>query len=203
MNRQMLNLAPELAVNFLGPWVVFELMDKSYGDTNAVIASALPALAWSIFGLAHTRRVDALSTVVLAGILLTLVATLLGGGPRLLQIRESVVTGLIGVVFLMTLGSERPLIYHLARATFARQSPESALRLEHFVTTPNGAVFIRRLTIFWGTGLIVQTAILVWLVFVWPIGRYLLLSPAIGYGLLGLMVLLTLWYCRRLELARM
>jgi hypothetical protein len=59
MNRQMLNLAPEFAVNVLGPWAVFELMDKSCGDTNAVIASALPPLAWSMIGLSGNKKVAA------------------------------------------------------------------------------------------------------------------------------------------------
>jgi uncharacterized membrane protein len=143
--------------------------------------------------------VDALSAVVLAGILLTLAATLLGGSPRLLQIRENAVTGLIGVVFLATLYLKRPLIYHLACATFARQNPESARRLEVFAATPRGVLFFRNLTLFWGLGLIAQTAVLVWLAFIWPIGRFLLLSPLIGYGLLGLLVVGTLWYRRHLN----
>jgi hypothetical protein len=35
----------------------------------------------------------------------------------------------------------------------------------------------------------VQTTIVVWLAFIWPIDRFLLLSPVIGYGLLGLLML--------------
>jgi uncharacterized membrane protein len=187
-------------VNFIGPWAAFELVDKSYGDTDALIASALPPLIWSAVELARSRRVDAVSAVVLAGIFLTLAATLLGGSPRLLQIRENAVTGLIGVVFLATLCLERPLVYHLAPATFARQGPEASVRLETFAVTPTGAVFFRRLTVFWGIGLMVQTTIVVWLAFIWPIDRFLLLSPVIGYGLLGLLMLGTLWYRRRVKM---
>jgi uncharacterized membrane protein len=189
----------EVAANVIGPWAVFTLLDGRLGDTNALIASALPPLIWSVIELARSRRVDALSAVVLAGILLTLAATLLGGSPRLLQIRENAVTGLIGVVFLATLYLKRPLIYHLACATFARQNPESARRLEVFAATPRGVLFFRNLTLFWGLGLIAQTAVLVWLAFIWPIGRFLLLSPLIGYGLLGLLVVGTLWYRRHLN----
>lgn len=200
MNSRMVNLAIELAVNFIGPWAVFRLLDSSVGDTNALIASALPPLLWSAIELMRSRRVDALSAIVVVGILLTLVATLFGGSPRLLQVRENAVTGLIGVVFLATICLERPLIYHLACATFARQSPEAALRLEAFAATPKGAMFFRRLTVLWGIGLITQTAVLVWLAFIWPIDRFLLLSPVIGYGLLGLLLMGTLWYRRHLNL---
>jgi hypothetical protein len=200
MNGKLLNLIPEIGVNFLGPWAVFELVDKSLGDTNALIVSALPPLAWSVLELVRARRLDAVSAVVLAGILLTFAAAVIGGSPRLLQIRENAVTGLIGVLFLLTLGLERPLIYHLARAFFARQGPEAVRKLEAIHATPTGRGFFRHLTLFWGLGLIAQTAIIVWLVFVWPIGRFLLLSPPIGYGLLGLMVLWTFWYRRQARL---
>jgi hypothetical protein len=202
MNGIPIDLVSEFVINVLGPWGAFELVDKSLGDTNALIVSALPPLAWSIIELVRTRRTDAISVVVITGILLTLVATMLGGSPRLLQIRENAVTGLIGVAFLLTLGLERPLIYYLARATFAREGPEAARKLEAVLATSAGRAFFRRLTLFWGVGLIMQTAVLVWLVFIWPIGRFLLLSPIIGYGLLGLMLVWTVWSTRRLPSLR-
>jgi hypothetical protein len=194
MDGRLLNLAPELGVNFIGPWVAFELVHQRFGDTNGLIASAVPPLAWSIFELARTRRVDAVSVLVLAGILLTLLATMLGGSPRLLQIRENAVTGLIGVLFLASLGLERPLIYYLARATFARQSADAARQLEAVMARPAGRAFFRHLTLGWGIGLIAQTAVLIWLAFAWPIGRFLLLSPPIGYGMFGLLLVWTFWY---------
>ncbi len=200
MNQRLLGLAGELAVNLVGPWAVFTALDSSTGDTMALIASALPPLIWSATELARRRRLDALSAMVMAGILLTVIATLFGGSPRLLQVRENAVTGLIGVGFLATIWLDRPLIYHLARATYARRSPEAALRLQAFAATPKGARFFRHITVVWGFGLILQTAVLVWLAFIWPIDRFLLLSPVIGYGLLGLMLLATLLYYRRLHI---
>ena len=194
-----LNLVGELAVNIVAPWAVYSLLSPHYGDTIALIGSAAPPLVWSIGELIIRRRVDAISAVVTIGILLTVVATGFGGSPKLLQIRENAVTGLIGVVFLVTLLLERPLLYHLAMATFARQGPEAAERLRAFGTSAKGATFFRRLTILWGIGLIVQTAVMVWLVFLWPIGRYLLLSPVIGYGILGLLLAGTFWYRRRAQ----
>ena len=198
MKHLSVNLALELAANILAPWGVYSLMAPHYGDTVALIGSATPPLLWSVVELARTRRLDAVSTVVIAGILLTVLATAFGGSPKLLQIRENAVTGLVGLVFLATLPLERPLIYHLAVATFARQGPEAAARLEGFAGTPRGAAFFRRLTWFWGVGLMVQTIVMVWLVYLWPIGRYLLLSPVIGYGILGLLMAGTYWYRRRL-----
>jgi hypothetical protein len=192
------NLVLELAANILAPWAVFSLLAPHYGDLIGLIGSALPPLAWSVIELLRTRRLDAVSAVVIAGILLTVVATVLGGSPKLLQIRENAVTGLIGVAFLATVFLKRPLIYHLAAATFARRGPEAAGRLEGFAGTARGTAFFRHLTLLWGFGLMAQTAVMVWLVFIWPIGRYLLLSPVIGYGIIGALLAGTFWYRRRL-----
>lgn len=196
MKHLSVNLVLELAANILAPWGVYSLMAPHYGDTLALIGSAAPPLLWSILELLWRRRLDAISTVVVTGILLTVVATAFGGSPKLLQIRENAVTGLIGLVFLATLFFERPLVYHLAAATFARQGPEAAARLADFVATARGALFFRHLTILWGLGLVIQTVVMVWLVYLWPIGRYLLLSPVIGYGILGLLLAGTFWYRR-------
>ncbi|MCB8875194.1 VC0807 family protein [Acidisoma silvae] len=199
MKRLPLNLILELAANILAPWAVYSWLAPHYGDTTALIGSAAPPLAWSAIELLRSRKLDAVSMIVGGGILLTGVATLLGGSPKLLQIRENAVTGLIGVVFLVSLGLRKPLIYHLAAAIFARQGGDAAARLGHFAATERGAKFFRHLTLLWGLGLVAQTAVMVWLVYVWPIGRYLLLSPVIGYGILGLLFAGTVWYRRRAQ----
>jgi intracellular septation protein A len=82
--------------------VVYELLDAHYGDTKALIASAMPPLVWSVYELFKTRRLDAISVVVVASILFTVAATALGGSARLIQIREALVTGLVGVIFVFT-----------------------------------------------------------------------------------------------------
>jgi hypothetical protein len=51
---------------------------------------------WSGIELLRFRRIDALSLLVLAGILLSLLAMLLGGSPRVLLMRESLLSGLFG-----------------------------------------------------------------------------------------------------------
>lgn len=196
MKHISVNLVLELAANILAPWAVYSLLAPAYGATIGLIGSALPPLLWSLFELVRTRRLDAVSVIVLTGILLTVLATMLGGSPKLLQIRENAVSGLVGVAFLASLLLRRPLLYHLAAAIFARQGPEAQARLETFIATPRGVGFFRHITLLWGIGLILQTSVMVWLVFVWPIGTYLLLSPVIGYGMLGLLFAGTFWYRR-------
>ncbi|WP_341774673.1 VC0807 family protein, partial [Burkholderia cepacia] len=111
----------ELAVNFVLPWVVYRLALPSWGESGALYASAVPPLLWGIVEFARTRRVDALSAIALLGIALSIALMAGGGSPRLLLVRESFVSGTIGVVFLVSLVFKRPITYYLTRETVARQ----------------------------------------------------------------------------------
>ncbi|MDE2319665.1 MAG: hypothetical protein KGK02_08205 [Rhodospirillales bacterium] len=173
---------------------MFEVLEGRYGDTNALIASAVPPLLWSSFELAKTRRLDAVSVIVLASIVLTLAATALGGSARLIQIRDALVSGAVGLLFLASLLMEKPLIFYLARATSARNTKIGAARFEAMWQTPAIRRTFRLMTAVWGAGLVLQTAVMCTLAWIWPISRYLLLGPFIGYGIFGLLLLWSLWY---------
>lgn len=193
MNK-LLRTAPELCANFLAPYLVYQLLHTQYGDVVALIASAMPPLLWSLYELAKTRRLDAISILVIASILFTVGATGLGGSARLIQIREALVTGLVGVMFLGSLAFKRPMIFYLARATMARNTERGAASFEALWCKPGIPQTFRLLTIIWGTGLVAQTAAMCWLALIWPISRYLLIAPIIGYGIIGVLMAWSLWY---------
>src|ERR1700676_2260105 len=89
----------EILVNFALPFLIYDLTRRGLGDVNALIAASGPPIAWSLIEFARKRRVDALSMLVITGIALSLLGFIGGGGARFLQLREALVTGLIGLVF--------------------------------------------------------------------------------------------------------
>ncbi len=185
----------ELAVNFLLPWLAYRLALPRFGETGALIASAVPPIVWSLIEFARFRRVDALSVMVLAGIALSVAAMALGGSPRMLLLRESLVSGAVGVAFLLSLPMRRPLIFYLARATVAREMEGGATRFEAlWRERPALVTSMRLMTLVWGAGLTGETALRAWMALTWPIERFLVVSPFIGYGIYGTLVLWTLWY---------
>ena len=187
-------MLPELFANFLAPYLVYQLLDAKYGDVAALIASAMPPLLWSVYELIKTRRLDAVSALVVASILFTVGATALGGSARLIQIREALVTGLVGIIFLVSLLMKRPVIFYLARAAMARNTESGARAFEAMWERPGVPRIFRLMTAVWGVGLVFQTFVMCWLAWIWPISRYLLLSPIIGYGIFGLLMVWSLWY---------
>lgn len=190
----------EMAVNFLLPWLAYRFALPHLGETGALIASAVPPIVWSLIELARFRRIDALSVMVIAGIVLSVAAMALGGSPRVLLLRESLVSGAVGVVFLLSLPMRRPLIFYLARATVAREMEGGAAHFEAlWRERPALATSMRLMTLVWGIGLTAETALRSWMALTWPIERFLVVSPFISYGIYGGLALWTLWYRRTLS----
>jgi len=190
-------IALELLVNFILPYLIFTFGKKDLGDVHALMASSAPPIAWSIIEFARKRQVDALSMLVLSGIALSLLAYLGGGSVRFLQLREKLVTVLIGFVFLGSAAIGKPLIYQLARATLQRRSSSELAEFEAL----RDNVFFRRamtiMTLVWGFGLVGEAALAVALVFALSVQQYLLVGPIVGYGTMGALSFWTFWYSRR------
>jgi hypothetical protein len=195
----------ELMVNVALPYACFVIAQPKLGDVRALLLSSAPPILWSLAEFARKRRVDALSLIVLTGIALSLLAFAGGGSVRFLQLRENLVSGAIGLIFLGSAAIGKPLIYQLALATAARRSESAKAEIESLKDN----VYFRRtmmsMTLVWGFGLLAATAVACALVFALPIATYLLIGPFVGYGFMGALALWTFWYgarARRLGAAR-
>lgn len=189
--------AVELFVNVALPFACYSLVQPRYGDVRGLLASSVPPILWSLAEFARKRRVDAVSVLVLAGIALSLVAFIGGGSVKFLQLRENLVTGLIGLVFLGSAAIGKPLIYELAVAGAARQSDSAKAQLVGLRDNPYFRRAMTFMTVVWGCGLLGATAIACVLVFVLSIRTYLIVSPFVGYGIMGVLALWTVWFSRR------
>jgi len=189
-------IAVEATVNFILPYIIFAFAQPHYGDVEALILSSVPPILWSIVEFAWHRRIDALSMLVLLGIVLSLAAVAGGGSARFLQLREKLVTVIIGLVFLGSALIGKPLIYQLARAQMVRNSSDE---LEEFEALRSNKYFRRTmmvLTVVWGLGLLVDAATSIALVYTLSIKTYLAVNPFVSYGFMGGLSLWTFLYVR-------
>ena len=162
-----------------------------------MLASSAPPILWSLLEFARHRRVDALSLLVLSGIVLSLLAMIGGGGVQFLQLREKLVTGVIGLVFLASAAIGKPLIYQLARATMRRKSEDEAQQFEALQVHAGFRRTMMVMTLVWGFGLLADVAVAVVLVFTLSIREYLIVNPILGYGTMGALGLWSFLYGRR------
>ena len=187
----------EVAVNFVLPFLVYRVTQHRLGDVHALMAASAPPVIWSILEFLRRRHIDALSLLVLAGIVLSLVAFIGGGGVRFLQLREQLVGAVIGLLFLGSAAIGKPLIYQLACARLQREAAGRVDALEALRLDPRFRRAMMLMTLSWGVMLIAQSAACGALVFVLSIKWYLIVSPILGYAALGAMTAWSFWYGRR------
>jgi hypothetical protein len=192
-------LVLELAANLLLPWLAYRLALPHWGEVGALYASAAPPLVWSLVEFIRSRRVDALSALVLFGIALSIVTFALGGSARILLVRESLAAGATGLLFLVSMFFDKPLIFYLARATVAREQDDGAQRFEaYWRENARLRASLRLMTLVWGAGLTLETLLRFWFAWNWPIERYLVVAPIIGYAIYGGLLAWTFWFRSRL-----
>ena len=187
----------EIVINIAAPLAIYTYAKADLGEVQALMASSIPPIAWSILEFIRHRRIDAISIMVVASIVLSLVAFMGGGGVRFLQLREKLITVLIGLVFLGSAAIGRPLIFEFARATMRRRS---AAEGESFEALRENAYFRRSMTVMtlvWGFGLVIEAGLAAWLVFQMSVAEFMVVSRVLGYGTIGLLTLWTFWFVRR------
>ncbi|MGN6669330.1 MAG: VC0807 family protein [Trinickia sp.] len=190
----------EIAVNLFLPWLVYRLALPYLGSLGALYACAVPPLVWSVAEFAKVRRVDALSVLVLLGIGLSILLMAIGGSPRVLLVRESLASGLIGIAFLLSLARDRPLVFYLARATIARQQTGGVARFEAlWRERPILRANLRMMTAAWGAALTAETLLRCWLAWHWPVERSLVALPIISYAIYGALMIWTFWMRKRMQ----
>ncbi|KAI7883220.1 hypothetical protein K492DRAFT_159733 [Lichtheimia hyalospora FSU 10163] len=95
----------------------------------ALIISGIPPFLWVIVGFIRSRRVDVLGVIISLSFILSGVVSLISGDARAALLRDSAVTGVVGLMFLLTLPpikskwlTVRPLTFIMARQMFSEAS---------------------------------------------------------------------------------
>jgi hypothetical protein len=192
-----LKIGLEASANFILPFFIYSLASRNLGPAQALMAASAAPVSWSILTFIRERKIDAISVLVLSGIALSLLAFAGGGGVRVLQLRENLVAGLVGLVFLGSAAIGRPLIYQLARAGVRRRA---AHKVGAFERLRQDAAFRRAMmtaTLVWGFGLLATCAANCVLVFLITIKQFLLVSAPISYASMGLLTAWTFWQVPR------
>lgn len=149
-----------VAINVLLPMEAYRLALGHYGVAGALLASMVPLLFWLCIDLARFRHFDALSAIVLAGLVMSWSLIVLMPVQWLFDFREPAVSGVIGAIFLVSLISRRPIVYYLARSTMSRERQGRELEFDAMWRSRPALVrSIRLMTAVWGIGLVAENIV--------------------------------------------
>jgi hypothetical protein len=175
-------LLPTLAIDVGGTTLVYYVLARFYPSTNIwpILGASLVPAASNVVNLARRRTVDIVGLLILLGMIGGLVPALLGGTQRLLLIRESFVSGLLGLVLLVSpFVMRRPIGYYVIREFL---TANDALPEDHFEILWRTAYFrhgVRIVTIAWGALLVGELVLRAFMALTMNVGLVLSISPII------------------------
>lgn len=192
-------LAVSLLINALCPLLIYHGLKRytRVSELTALVATGGPSLADGIFGVLRSRRLDFMAGFTLFTIALSVGLMALGGSPRLYLVRESLLTAAYGLAMLVSLGLPKPLGFYTGRYFMTGDSPERGAWFDVSWSHAWFREIIRAQTVIWGLGTLVEAAVRIYLAFTLPVSRFLIVSPLVFYGYMGLTFLAGGLYTRQ------
>ncbi|WP_342044944.1 VC0807 family protein [Bacillus sp. OTU530] len=183
-----------LLINGAVPFVVYEVLRSHMSSIAALSIATVIPLIDNLFSFIKRRKMDVFAVFMLVSFLLGIIMMCIGGSERLLLIRESFVTGILGIIFLVSLLFPRPLIFYFAIRFTVGNDPD---KTSAFADNWQYAYFrfvLRLMTVVWGGALLGESAVRSILVFKLSVTQFLAVSNFVMYGFVGAAIVFTVIY---------
>lgn len=195
-------LVPSLLLNIAGTITIYNLLIPHFPPGSIIpllVASLVPVLGNIISVLRH-RRLDIFGIMMLIGLAVSGISILLGGGPQLLLIRESFVSGATGLALLVSMVLPRSLGYYFARQFLTANDPRRMTTFQLLCQVPFFRTFLQGATVFWGILMLGEFTSRVVLVFTLPTVLVLAISPIVSNALIIGGIIVSMLWVRRVVL---
>ncbi|KAA8888487.1 hypothetical protein F3087_15890 [Nocardia colli] len=171
----------------------FVLHALGYSDFAGLLAGTVVSALMVIGQAIRSRRLELMSAIILGGFVFGLVASLISGDPRMMIVKDSAATVLIGLAFLISAMIGKPLTYLVARKAVSAGGPARIAELETaYRTDPAKRRAFTVLTVMWGAGLVLEAAIRIVLAYQLPIHTMAWLSPVLMIAVVGPLIALSI-----------
>jgi hypothetical protein len=193
----------DTAISTLIPLVVYQISRRYFGASELVglLCAMLYPLAKSAFDLREHRTVNPAGVLVILGILTGVGALLLGGSPRVLLIRESLLTAAVGVACFISFALPKPLMFYFGRSFVAGNDPVRVAEFNASWVYPRARFAHRLITAVWGCALLGEFAFRTWMVFHFSTTTVLTFSPILFNATILVTMLWTMAYAKRARAA--
>jgi hypothetical protein len=154
-------VAPVLIRDILLPYGVYYVLHKrGVGNVPALAAGGAVNVFFTLTGLIRKRRIGMLGLIVLVTFVLGIAASYVTGDARFALAKDSVLTGGVGLAFLLSLLAARPIMYVMIRQLLTEGDPARAAELDRrWEASPGFRRRQRLMTGVWGGGLIADAVI--------------------------------------------
>jgi hypothetical protein len=169
-----------LLFNIAIPLLLYYLL-KGYWHTSEVVALSVACIfpiVNNIIEIVRHRHLDFFGLLFLIGAVVSTALTLLGGGPQLILIRESMITGAYGLLcFISLLFFPKPLMFYVGRQMMTGGDPARVATYDASWQNPKGRFAHRLITAVWGCALFGEFVVRVIIAWLLPAPVVLVLGP--------------------------
>jgi intracellular septation protein A len=203
--RLLLIWGPTVLFSMVLPWITYnQLTGHGVHEVPALlIVSAWPALETGLYFALH-RRVDEFGMLILLTLLLGAAGALAYNSSKMIFLKDSALTGLVGLAFLVSLGLKRPLIFYFGRK-FATDGTERGVAQWNGMwdAYPGFRSVQQRLTAIWGLAYVVEATVKAVLVYHLSTGTMVSVSNILPLAVTALLVAYTIRTGRKGEARRL
>jgi hypothetical protein len=164
-------------------------------DWPALLAATAVAGIRIVWSLLRDRTLNAFAALMLVVFGLGLVLAFTSGDARWLLLKNSLVTGAVGLVFLATTVVGTPMTLSAAQSF----QPTRAADLDRaYRTSPDARLAFRFSALVWGAGLLLEALVRVPLIYALPVSAMVGISEALSIATIAGLLAWNVWYTRRI-----
>jgi len=180
-------LAPNLIVAGVFPVIGYALLRPHVSSDAVALAAVLVfPVADIVVQRARHGRFEPIGIIALIGIGLGLIgAVALNGNATLLKVRESMITGVFGLICLVSLPMSRPAMFYLGRAFATGGESERVAEFDSLWDLPTVPRRFRFVTLVWGVSLVAEAVLRTVLALTIPTQAFLIVSQIVNWSVLG------------------
>jgi hypothetical protein len=189
----------DIIVSAVVPALVYQAARRfGLAEVPALALAAIPPAAVSVVGMVRRRTLDPIAVLVLLGLGVSALGLALGGGAKIVLIRESFFTGALGIAcFLTLIAWPRPLMFYFGRYFSSQGDPEAMARYDAMWSIPQFRAVNRRITVVWGIAYLGEFVVRVVMALTLPTGVVLVTGPILLTAITAGTIAWTFSYVRR------
>lgn len=189
-----------IGLNVVAPILTYNILTEDHGwsEFTALLAGSVWPVLDSAIMVAWRRKVDEFAVVTLVFLVITALVSLIGAHTaRALLVKDSGVTGLFGLLCLVTLLAPRPLMFYFGRKFATDGTPASTAWWNGMWQHEGFRSTMRTMTLVWGVAYVAEALARIALAYTLPTKTMVTLSPLMIYGVLGALGVWTTWFGKR------
>ena len=192
-----------ILINAILPLITYKILINHIPSsiTALIISTTIPIID-NIYHIIKEKKIDIFASLIILGFIVGIISMLFSGSQKLLLIRQSYITAVIGILFLISMFFPKPMIYYLAKKFINSQdkyAKNNKSTLDEKCKNPHFRFSMKFLTFIWGICLVLEAVCNISLVFILSVSKYMLISPLVSYGFIGCATFITFFYRKKIK----